>query len=767
MVEKGREILVALPEVHVIGAEVPLEDALRIAAGDLGLVHAVERVEEDTEVPEVGGGVDVLGAEDAPVRLVHLALELLRVLQPPFPEQDLGVVALHPRRVEVGRIPAGFEHRERLPELALGLVEPALVHPHGSESGEAHRHARAIAGKPRAPERERLIGERRRRLEEADPQVDPRDRVEEVGLDGRLGGELGPEQPRALLEDLPRRDVLPAGLLGIGDLEEADEELLDARGTQRLRRRVARVRLGAARLPRRAREARHEREEDERGGCGAGPVPSKELPRAVEERVRPRADRLAGQVPPQVLPERRGREVPPLRLAAQGIHDDVVEVALQAARRAGSLRIAGEDAARAHARPLEHLPLDLGLEPSGRRDPSRERERPGQELVEDDAQRPDVRRRRRRLPEDELGRRVGRGESAGVAARHGRVRVLALEELRDPEVEELHVAVLRHEDVRRLEVPVDDEAPVRGLDGVAAHDGEADARVEREVPGFRENRDRLPVHELEREVRPPVPGAPAVEETRDVRVGEAGEDLTLAPEPREDLVGVHAALDELERDDLLELAVRALREEDFAHAAAPEEAQRPVGADAFADRRPGLLVLRSSRPRRAQSAEAPGRALVQEALRRRVGFEEGADGGAKLRVPLFERLQAEAALGVRQVDEVGEDVPRLAEPAGRRHRDPSGPASSRWRNARAARQCLFTVRSEISSAVAISSTDSPPKNRHSTRRASSGSSSCSRERARSTARISSAGSSIETACSGSRETGDARPPRFTRVLSRA
>lgn len=57
--------------------------------------------------------------------------------------------------------------------------------------------------------------------------------------------------------------------------------------------------------------------------------------------------------------------------------------------------------------------------------------------------------------------------------------------------------------------------------------------------------------------RLPVAGRAAVEKPRDIGVLQRGEDLALGPEPGQHLVGVHAALDELERDPLLEGAVRS------------------------------------------------------------------------------------------------------------------------------------------------------------------------------------------------------------------
>ncbi len=60
---------------------------------------------------------------------------------------------------------------------------------------------------------------------------------------------------------------------------------------------------------------------------------------------------------------------------------------------------------------------------------------------------------------------------------------------------------------------------------------------------------------------------------------EAGEDLAFGQEAAEDLVTIHPALDQLEGDALLKVAVRALGEVDDAHAAVPQLADQTVGAD--------------------------------------------------------------------------------------------------------------------------------------------------------------------------------------------
>ena len=80
------------------------------------------------------------------------------------------------------------------------------------------------------------------------------------------------------------------------------------------------------------------------------------------------------------------------------------------------------------------------------------------------------------------------------------------------------------------------------------------------------------------------------------------EDLPLVAEAAQHGVRVHAALDQLDRDLLLELPVGALGEIDGAHAAAADALQDLVVADGRADQ----PVIRSSASNRRASSVAIG-----------------------------------------------------------------------------------------------------------------------------------------------------------------
>jgi hypothetical protein len=92
--------------------------------------------------------------------------------------------------------------------------------------------------------------------------------------------------------------------------------------------------------------------------------------------------------------------------------------------------------------------------------------------------------------------------------------------------------------------------------------------------------ERSALDELHHQIRQAVRRAAAVEQARDVRVIQAGEDLPFGAEPPHDRLGVHSALEDLQGDALVEDVVVAHGQEDRAHAALAELAHEPVGAQA-------------------------------------------------------------------------------------------------------------------------------------------------------------------------------------------
>ena len=96
------------------------------------------------------------------------------------------------------------------------------------------------------------------------------------------------------------------------------------------------------------------------------------------------------------------------------------------------------------------------------------------------------------------------------------------------------------------------------------------------IPG-----DGTALHVLHHEIGQSAVRGAAVEQARDVGVLESGEDLPFGPEPAQDLLGVHAGLEDFERDPLLELPVDTDGEIDDTHPAVAEALQHLVRTEAL------------------------------------------------------------------------------------------------------------------------------------------------------------------------------------------
>ena len=131
--------------------------------------------------------------------------------------------------------------------------------------------------------------------------------------------------------------------------------------------------------------------------------------------------------------------------------------------------------ARIERRDVRHLGIDDAVD-QRRLVPGPERQAPGQELEEDDAQRVEVGLLVERVALDLLGRHVGRGADAHD---EGRVAVHVLAQVqRQAEIEDLRLVVAGDQDVGWLDVTMDDALPVRIIERHAALENDADDPVQ-------------------------------------------------------------------------------------------------------------------------------------------------------------------------------------------------------------------------------------------------------------------------------------------------
>src|SRR5688500_12192999 len=89
---------------------------------------------------------------------------------------------------------------------------------------------------------------------------------------------------------------------------------------------------------------------------------------------------------------------------------------------------------------------------------------------------------------------------------------------------------------------------------------------------------RLPFDVFHDEVGQSIAGCASVQQAGDVRMIQSGQNLALGAKTAQDEVRIHAALDQFDRDALVELLVNADRFINSAHTAAANLALDTIGA---------------------------------------------------------------------------------------------------------------------------------------------------------------------------------------------
>ncbi len=363
-------------------------------------------------------------------------------------------------------------------------------------------------------------------------------------------------------------------------------------------------------LPGGRRATGQQRSQDQRAHGHRGDVPARETACPIRGRVGTRAHGPALDVAAQVVGQRLGRRVTPLRFLVQRLEHDGVEVAAQPARETTCVGVRtrralghgprrGVRRARRRARQRGGCRGATGAEAeTPQRAAGRQRllvahharqfvrraraqamrGQASEQLVQKRAERVDVAGRRHRQAAHLLGTGVLGRQRPQQRERGHVAAALSLEQPCDAEVEQARHPVARHEHVAGLEVAVHDQVLVGVLHRPAHLDEQAQALGDRQAARVGVGRDRGAGDVVHHEVGPAVFGGASVEQARDVRVLEARQDAPLVVEQPARGDVVDPAPEHLDRHGPAD-AVGPARAIDDAHASAPQFAFQAIGAE--------------------------------------------------------------------------------------------------------------------------------------------------------------------------------------------
>src|SRR5215475_1460093 len=177
----------------------------------------------------------------------------------------------------------------------------------------------------------------------------------------------------------------------------------------------------------------------------------------------------------------------------------------------------------------------------------------GQQFVENDAQAVNVARRSDHLAFDLFRACVSRRHQP-----HDRKRLLRrlpaefrVEDFGDAKVQELWLAVRRDENVRWFEVAMNNQILMRVMRRRTGGAKELQPLSDRKLAPVAVNVNRLSFDVFEREPGQAVFGRAAVEQTGNVGMVEAGENLSFMAEAANDQISIHSAPDQFDGHKLL------------------------------------------------------------------------------------------------------------------------------------------------------------------------------------------------------------------------
>ena len=597
---------------------------LRVQIARLGVVAAMKR--EKTEIVQCRGDFTAVGhaggGKNRQRRVViafgggKIAGTLLGHSQCVMAVAQIRIVARQARRAQRHRLAAGGQCLRK-----VGCTGPGatiLV--------QRPRQAQRIAPR-RAQQGDRATEQIGTALRLADADVDFAERGQQarlyLGLCDRRGIEPGP----GLIEQFVRADVIAARALRIGVLKQADQEIGDFVCGVRL---GSRLRLRAQRpcaFDRQPRCRNHDRGERQRRNADTQTMPAHELGDAIADAIRTRGQHAPVEIAFDVVGQGRCRRITTRRILIQCTPHDMLQIAVDT-------RCVG-------AQPILFRPPHDA--PGPRQAPAL-RVAAGfvhfstKQFVQDQAERVHVAGGSYGHATQLFGTGVFGRECTQLghafAARIRRIQA------RDAEIQQRRRAVAAHHHVGRLQIAVHDQVLVRKMHGGTQLLEQAQALRQRRPVRVQPLRQQHAADVLHDQVRLALVGGAAVEQARDVRMHEAGQQLAFAAQAFQS-GGRGEAADQLDRDAAFVFGIGALGEEHAAHAAATQFAQDAVVADAPPEPRRSVVEMF-----RRALRDARGQRIV----RLRIGCKQAFEFGAQFRVRrAFVIQESRARLG-RQRD---------------------------------------------------------------------------------------------------------------------
>jgi hypothetical protein len=158
--------------------------------------------------------------------------------------------------------------------------------------------------------------------------------------------------------------------------------------------------------------------------------------------------------------------------------------------------------------------------------------------------------------------------------------MLADEELRNAEIQQLGDAIGCHQDIVRLQIPVHNQPPVCVLDCVTNGEKDLQSVFNGAALMIAEFINPFSLHILHGKVRHPLRRCPAVKKPRNVRMIQPGESSALKIEPSDELRGQCAQTHYLERNPAVRPSIIANGLVYLPHSAPAQQANNTIGTDA-------------------------------------------------------------------------------------------------------------------------------------------------------------------------------------------